>query len=100
MSSVSNQVIKSKCLRAIINAGIINPVKDFATVIAELVLMTTVHGLYCSKGSDTVEVLPDRDCRISTSRKGFTVCVNAGARIDGVAPVGLSRHGEMQLATH
>lgn len=36
MESVSNQVIKSVSVKgADINAGIINPVKDFATVIAE-----------------------------------------------------------------
>lgn len=36
LESVSNQVIKSVSVKgADINAGIINPVKDFATVIAE-----------------------------------------------------------------
>lgn len=60
MESVSNQVIKSVSVKgADINAGIINPVKDFATVIAEPRLddaSQSTFYLTAAKGSDTVEV--------------------------------------------
>ncbi len=61
MESVANQVIRSSSVKgADINAGIINPVKDFATVIAEPRLddnSQTTFYLAASKGSDTIEVL-------------------------------------------
>lgn len=60
MESVANQVIRSSSVKgADINAGIINPVKDFATVIAEPRLddnSQTTFYLAASKGSDTIEV--------------------------------------------
>ncbi|HAJ4933611.1 TPA: phage tail tape measure protein [Escherichia coli] len=60
MESVANQVIRSSSVKgADINAGIINPVKDFATVIAEPRLddnSQTTFYLAASKGSDTIVV--------------------------------------------
>lgn len=60
LESVSNQVIKSVSVKgADINAGIINPVKDFATVIAEPRLddaSQSTFYLTAAKGSDTIEV--------------------------------------------
>lgn len=60
MESVANQVIRSASVKgADINAGIINPVKDFATVIAEPRLddnSQTTFYLAAAKGTDTIEV--------------------------------------------
>ncbi|HBM0000755.1 TPA: Mu-like prophage major head subunit gpT family protein, partial [Salmonella enterica subsp. enterica serovar Kodjovi] len=95
MESVSNQVIKSVSVKgADINAGIINPVKDFATVIAEPRLddaSQTTFYLTAAKGSDTIEVayLNGVDMPYIDQQEGFTVDgVTTKVRIDaGVAPV-------------
>ncbi|EJI2592633.1 Clp protease ClpP [Salmonella enterica] len=95
MESVSNQVIKSVSVKgADINAGIINPVKDFATVIAEPRLddaSQTTFYLTAAKGSDTIEVayLNGMDMPYIDQQEGFTVDgVTTKVRIDaGVAPV-------------
>ncbi|EBE4433666.1 hypothetical protein FHL29_23190 [Salmonella enterica] len=95
MESVSNQVIKSVSVKgADINAGIINPVKDFATVIAEPRLddaSQSTFYLTAAKGSDTVEVayLNGVDEPYIDQQEGFTVDgVTTKVRIDaGVAPV-------------
>ncbi|EGS0961317.1 Clp protease ClpP, partial [Salmonella enterica] len=95
LESVSNQVIKSVSVKgADINAGIINPVKDFATVIAEPRLddaSQTTFYLTAAKGSDTIEVayLNGVDEPYIDQQEGFTVDgVATKVRIDaGVAPV-------------
>ncbi|EEB7342827.1 Clp protease ClpP [Salmonella enterica] len=95
MESVANQVIKSVSVKgADINAGIINPVKDFATVIAEPRLddaSQTTFYLTAAKGSDTIEVayLNGVDKPYIDQQEGFTVDgVTTKVRIDaGVAPV-------------
>ncbi|HAF4825306.1 TPA: Clp protease ClpP [Salmonella enterica] len=95
LESVSNQVIKSVSVKgADINAGIINPVKDFATVIAEPRLddaSQTTFYLTAAKGSDTIEVayLNGVDMPYIDQQEGFTVDgVTTKVRIDaGVAPV-------------
>lgn len=60
LESVTNQVIRSTSVKgADINAGIINPVKDFATVIAEPRLddnSQSTFYLAAAKGTDTIEV--------------------------------------------
>ncbi|HEF0762159.1 phage major capsid protein, partial [Escherichia coli] len=93
--SVANQVIRSSSVKgADINAGIINPVKDFATVIAEPRLddnSQTTFYLAASKGSDTIEVayLNGVDTPYIDQMEGFSVDgVTTKVRIDaGVAPV-------------
>lgn len=95
LESVSNQVIKSVSVKgADINAGIINPVKDFATVIAEPRLddaSQSTFYLTAAKGSDTIEVayLNGVDEPYIDQQEGFTVDgVTTKVRIDaGVAPV-------------
>ncbi|HHL4301879.1 ClpP-like prohead protease/major capsid protein fusion protein [Escherichia coli] len=95
MESVANQVIRSSSVKgADINAGIINPVKDFATVIAEPRLddnSQTTFYLAASKGSDTIEVayLNGVDTPYIDQMEGFSVDgVTTKVRIDaGVAPV-------------
>ena len=95
MESVANQVIRSSSVKgADINAGIINPVKDFATVIAEPRLDDNSHTtlyLAASKGSDTIEVayLNGVDTPYIDQMEGFSVDgVTTKVRIDaGVAPV-------------
>lgn len=95
MESVANQVIHSSSVKgADINAGIINPVKDFATVIAEPRLddnSQTTFYLAASKGSDTIEVayLNGVDTPYIDQMEGFSVDgVTTKVRIDaGVAPV-------------
>ncbi|HCR5807263.1 TPA: Clp protease ClpP [Shigella flexneri] len=95
MESVANQVIRSSSVKgADINAGIINPVKDFATVIAEPRLddnSQTTFYLAASKGSDTIEVayLNGVDTPYIDQMEGFSVdSVTTKVRIDaGVAPV-------------
>lgn len=79
LESVSNQVIKSVSVKgADINAGIINPVKDFATVIAEPRLddaSQSTFYLTAAKGSDTIEVayLNGVDEPYIDQQEGFTV---------------------------
>ena len=95
MESVANQVIRSASVKgADINAGIINPVKDFATVIAEPRLddnSQTTFYLAAAKGSDTIEVayLNGVDTPYIDQMEGFSVDgVTTKVRIDaGVAPV-------------
>lgn len=95
MESVTNQVIKSASVKgADINAGIINPVKDFATVIAEPRLddsSQTTFYLAAAKGTDTIEVayLNGVDTPYIDQQDGFSVDgVTTKVRIDaGVAPV-------------
>ncbi|EFL7026696.1 Clp protease ClpP [Escherichia coli] len=95
MESVANQVIRSASVKgADVNAGIINPVKDFATVIAEPRLddsSQTTFYLAASKGSDTIEVayLNGVDTPYIDQMEGFSVDgVTTKVRIDaGVAPV-------------
>lgn len=95
MESVANQVIRSSSVKgADINAGIINPVKDFATVIAEPRLddnSQTTFYLAASKGSDTIEVayLNGVNTPYIDQMEGFSVDgVTTKVRIDaGVAPV-------------
>ncbi|HBB6657647.1 TPA: Clp protease ClpP [Salmonella enterica] len=95
MESVANQVIRSASVKgADINAGIINPVKDFATVIAEPRLddnSQSTFYLAAAKGSDTIEVayLNGVDTPYIDQMEGFSVDgVTTKVRIDaGVAPV-------------
>ncbi|EFD0611661.1 ClpP-like prohead protease/major capsid protein fusion protein [Escherichia coli] len=95
MESVANQVIRSSSVKgADINAGIINPVKDFATVIAEPRLddnSQSTFYLAASRGSDTIEVayLNGVDTPYIDQMEGFSVDgVTTKVRIDaGVAPV-------------
>ncbi|HCO5206101.1 TPA: Clp protease ClpP [Escherichia coli] len=95
IAMVGNQVIRSSSVKgADINAGIINPVKDFATVIAEPRLddnSQTTFYLAASKGSDTIEVayLNGVDTPYIDQMEGFSVDgVTTKVRIDaGVAPV-------------
>lgn len=95
MESVANQVIRSSSVKgADINAGIINPVKDFATVIAEPRLddnSQTTFYLAAAKGTDTIEVayLNGVDTPYIDQMEGFSVDgVTTKVRIDaGVAPV-------------
>ncbi|EEE2294524.1 ClpP-like prohead protease/major capsid protein fusion protein [Salmonella enterica] len=95
MESVANQVIRSVSVKgADINAGIINPVKDFATVIAEPRLddnSQSTFYLAAAKGSDTIEVayLNGVDTPYIDQQDGFSVDgVTTKVRIDaGVAPV-------------
>ncbi|WP_404852352.1 ClpP-like prohead protease/major capsid protein fusion protein, partial [Escherichia coli] len=89
MESVANQVIRSSSVKgADINAGIINPVKDFATVIAEPRLddnSQTTFYLAASKGSDTIEVayLNGVDTPYIDQMEGFSVDgVTTKVRID------------------
>ncbi len=95
LESVTNQVIKSTSVKgADINAGIINPVKDFATVIAEPRLddnSQSTFYLAAAKGTDTIEVayLNGVDTPYIDQQDGFSVDgVTTKVRIDaGVAPV-------------
>ncbi|EKS6155821.1 Clp protease ClpP [Salmonella enterica] len=95
LESVTNQVIKSASVKgADINAGIINPVKDFATVIAEPRLddnSQSTFYLAAAKGTDTIEVayLNGVDTPYIDQQDGFSVDgVTTKVRIDaGVAPV-------------
>lgn len=95
IESVANQVIRSASVKgADINAGIINPVKDFATVIAEPRLddnSQTTFYLAAAKGTDTIEVayLNGVDTPYIDQMEGFSVDgVTTKVRIDaGVAPV-------------
>lgn len=95
LESVTNQVIKSASVKgADINAGIINPVKDFATVIAEPRLDDSSQSTFylaAAKGTDTIEVayLNGVDTPYIDQQDGFSVDgVTTKVRIDaGVAPV-------------
>ncbi len=95
MEAATNQVIRSASVKgADVNAGIINPVKDFATVIAEPRLddnSQTTFYLAAAKGSDTIEVayLNGVDTPYIDQQEGFTSDgVTTKVRIDaGVAPV-------------
>lgn len=95
LESTTNQVIRSSSVKgADINAGIINPVKDFATVIAEPRLddaSTKAWYLAAAQGTDTIEVayLSGMDTPYIDQQEGFTSDgVTTKVRIDaGVAPV-------------
>lgn len=95
LESTTNQVIRSSSVKgADINAGIINPVKDFATVIAEPRLddaSTKAWYLAAAQGTDTIEVayLSGMDTPYIDQQEGFTSDgVTTKVRIDaGIAPV-------------
>jgi len=95
MESTASQVIRSTSVKgADINAGIINPVQNFATVIAEPRLddaSQSTFYLAAAKGSDTIEVayLNGVDTPFIDQMEGFTSDgVTTKVRIDaGVAPV-------------
>lgn len=94
LESVTNQVIRSTSVKgADINAGIINPVQNFATVIAEPRLddnSTKKWYLAAAQGTDTIEVayLDGIDTPYIDQQEGFTSDgVTTKVRIDaGVAP--------------
>jgi len=95
MESTASQVIRSTSVKgADINAGIINPVQNFATVIAEPRLDDASQNTFylaAAKGSDTIEVayLNGVDTPFIDQMEGFTSDgVTTKVRIDaGVAPV-------------
>lgn len=95
MESTASQVIRSTSVKgADINAGIINPVQNFATVIAEPRLddaSQSTFYLAAAKGSDTIEVayLNGVDTPFIDQTEGFTADgVTTKVRIDaGVAPI-------------
>lgn len=95
LESTANQVIRSTSVKgADVNAGIINPVKDFAEVIAEPRLddaSSKAWYLAAAKGADTIEVayLSGMDVPYIDQQEGFTSDgVITKVRIDaGVAPV-------------
>lgn len=95
MESTASQVIRSTSVKgADINAGIINPVQNFATVIAEPRLddaSQTTFYLAAAQGSDTIEVayLNGVDTPFIDQIEGFTADgITTKIRIDaGVAPV-------------
>lgn len=95
MESTASQVIRSTSVKgADINAGIINPVQNFATVIAEPRLddaSQTTFYLAAALGSDTIEVayLNGVDTPFIDQIEGFTADgITTKVRIDaGVAPV-------------
>lgn len=95
MEAITNQVIKSVSVKgADINAGIMNPVKDFATVIAEPRLddaSASTFYLAAAKGTDTIEVayLNGVDTPYIDQQEGFkSDGVTTKVRIDaGVSPV-------------
>ena len=95
MESTANQVIRSTSVKgADINAGIINPVQNFATVIAEPRLddaSQKTFYLAAAKGSDTIEVayLNGVDTPFIDQMEGFTSDgITTKVRIDaGVAPI-------------
>ncbi|CAI1933005.1 ATP-dependent Clp protease proteolytic subunit 2 [Serratia fonticola] len=94
LESTTNQVIRSTSVKgADINAGIINPVQNFATVIAEPRLdddSTKKWYLAAAQGTDTIEVayLDGIDTPYIDQQEGFTSDgVTTKVRIDaGVAP--------------
>lgn len=95
LEATTNQVIKSVSVKgADINAGIMNPVKDFATVIAEPRLddkSATTFYLAAAKGTDTIEVayLNGVDTPYIDQQEGFkSDGVTTKVRIDaGVSPI-------------
>ncbi len=95
MESIANQVIRSTSVKgADINAGIINPVQNFAKVIAEPRLddaSQSTFYLAAAQGSDTIEVayLNGVDTPFIDQIEGFTADgITTKVRIDaGVAPV-------------
>lgn len=95
MESTANQVIRSTSVKgADINAGIINPVQNFATVIAEPRLddaSQKTFYLAAAKGSDTIEVayLNGVDTPFIDQMEGFTSDgITTKIRIDaGVAAI-------------
>lgn len=95
MESTASQVIRSTSVKgADINAGIINPVQNFATVIAEPRLddaSQSTFYLAAAQGSDTIEVayLNGVDTPFIDQIEGFTADgITTKVRIDaGVAPV-------------
>ncbi|WP_080473428.1 ClpP-like prohead protease/major capsid protein fusion protein [Serratia marcescens] len=95
LESTANQVIRSASVKgADVNAGIINPVKDFATVIAEPRLDDASSSdwyLAAAKGTDTIEVayLNGVDTPYIDQQQGFeSDGVTTKVRIDaGVAPI-------------
>lgn len=95
MESTASQVIRSTSVKgADINAGIINPVQNFATVIAEPRLDDASQNTFylaAAKGSDTIEVayLNGVDTPFIDQTEGFTADgITTKVRIDaGVAPI-------------
>lgn len=95
MESAASQVIRSTSVKgADINAGIINPVQNFAKVIAEPRLddaSQSTFYLAAAQGSDTIEVayLNGVDTPFIDQIEGFTADgITTKVRIDaGVAPV-------------
>ena len=95
LESLANQTIRSTSVKgADINAGIINPVKDFATVISEPRLDEADPAawyLAAAKGTDTIEVayLNGVDTPYIDQMEGFnTDGIATKIRIDaGVAPL-------------
>ncbi len=95
MESTASQVIRSTSVKgADTNAGIINPVQNFATVIAEPRLddaSQSTFYLAAAKGSDTIEVayLNGVDTPFIDQTEGFTSDgITTKVRIDaGVAPI-------------
>lgn len=96
LEATANQVIRSTSVKgADINAGIINPVQNFATVIAEPRLddaSATAWYLAAAKGTDTIEVayLNGVDTPYIDQQQGFeSDGVTTKVRINaGVAPIG------------
>lgn len=95
LEATANQVIRSTSVKgADTNAGIINPVQNFATVIAEPRLddaSATAWYLAAAKGTDTIEVayLNGVDTPYIDQQQGFeSDGVTTKVRIDaGVAPI-------------
>lgn len=95
LEATANQVIRSTSVKgADINEGIINPVQNFATVIAEPRLddaSATAWYLAAAKGTDTIEVayLNGVDTPYIDQQQGFeSDGVTTKVRIDaGVAPI-------------
>lgn len=95
MEANANQVIKSASVKGSdINAGVINPIQNFATVIAEPRLddaKATTYYLAAAQGSDTIEVayLNGIDTPYIDQLEGFEVDgITTKVRIDaGVSPI-------------
>ncbi|WP_370560083.1 Clp protease ClpP [Edwardsiella tarda] len=95
MEANANQVIKSASVKgADVNSGVINPIQNFATVIAEPRLddaSVSTYYLAAAKGSDTIEVayLNGVDAPYIDQLDGFDVDgVTTKVRIDaGVSPL-------------
>ncbi|WP_370547476.1 MULTISPECIES: ClpP-like prohead protease/major capsid protein fusion protein [Edwardsiella] len=95
LEASANQVIRSASVKgAEVNAGVINPIQNFASVIAEPRLddsSVTTYYLAAAKGSDTIEVayLNGVDVPYIDQQEGFEVDgITSKVRIDaGVSPI-------------